>query len=72
MTGSWSTGRSARYAYYRCPRKGCGGVSIRKEHLEREFVEELGRLSARAGVFKLLNAAVRDAWRAKRPRRAGM
>jgi DNA invertase Pin-like site-specific DNA recombinase len=47
LTGSWSTGRSRRYAYYRCPMKGCGrssrGSNVRKEDLE----ELLGRAPSR-------------------------
>ena len=37
LTASWSRGRNNRYGYYRCPRKGCGKTSIRREQLEASF-----------------------------------
>ena len=49
LTGSWSKGRSRRYAYYRCPSSACKGVNIRKEKLEKLFIEMLERLSPRSG-----------------------
>ncbi len=60
LTGSWSKGRSNRYAYYRCPRRGCG-VSVRKDRLEAQFLAQLDCLTARTEVFDLLSAVVRDA-----------
>lgn len=60
LTGSWSRGRNRRYRYYRCPRKGCGRASVRGEVLDRLFLERLHMLSARAPVFALLAATIRD------------
>lgn len=62
LTASWSRGRSGRYGYYRCPRKGCRAVNVRKERLEQQFVERLESLSVRPHVFGLLGAIVRDEW----------
>ncbi len=62
LTGSWSKGRTRRYAYYRCPRRGCSGVSVRKADLELMLASELERLAARVEVFGLLGDVVRDAW----------
>ena len=60
LTASWSRGRNGRYPYYRCHKKGCGRVSVRKEKLEEIFVERLKCLSVRAEALRLLSAVVRD------------
>ncbi len=62
LTASWSRGRSRRYPYYRCPTKGCRAVSVRKEHLENEFVVQLGAHSVGPEVSRLFSAVVEDAW----------
>ena len=62
LTASWSKGRSGRYGYYRCPRKDCRGVNVRKERLEQLFVERLETLCVRPQLFGLLGAVVRDEW----------
>jgi hypothetical protein len=61
LTASWSTGRSNRYGYYRCPARGCGGSNVKKERLEEQFELELALSSVRAEVFTLLGAVVEDA-----------
>ncbi len=63
LTGSWSTGRSRRYPYYRCPKKGCGGSNVRKERLEELLVNRLGEMSLRAELLDLVGAVVKDAWK---------
>ncbi len=63
LTGSWSTGRSRRYPYYRCPRKGCGGCNVGRDNLEGLFVEQLLAVSPRPEVLGLLGAVVEDAWK---------
>ncbi len=63
LTGSWSTGRSRRYPYYRCPRKGCGGSNVRKERLEQLFIQRLAEVSLKAAMLDLLGAVVEDAWK---------
>ena len=62
LTTSWSKGRSGRYPYYHCPRKGCGGSNVRKERLEELFEQELAALSVRSEVFSLLAAVVEPAY----------
>ena len=60
MTGGWSKGKRARYAYYKCP--SCRGSNVRKEELEARFVELLERLRPSQEVLRLLSAAVLDRW----------
>jgi len=60
LTGSWSKGRNARYAYYRCP--SCGAVSVKKQLLEKRFENLLGTISVSPGVFRLFQEIVRDVW----------
>lgn len=43
LTGAWSTGRSKKYAFYRC-QKGC--TSVRGERLHQEFIDLLEGLPA--------------------------
>jgi site-specific DNA recombinase len=66
LTASWSRGRSGRYAYYHCWRRGCGGTNVRKELLEDLFVSHLEALNVRPEVFGLLDAVVEDAWKDRR------
>ena len=63
LTASWSRGRNARYPYYHCRKRHCGGTNVRKEVLERLFVSHLQTLNVRPEVFNLLNAVVEDAWK---------
>ena len=63
LTGSWSKGRSKKYAYYRCPRSGCLSVSVPKDTIEQEFVAVLESVGARRPVLLLLAEVVRDAWK---------
>ena len=60
LTGSWSTGRSARYAYDHCWR--CGVVKVRREYLESRFVELLEQLRPQPEYLRLLDAIVLDVW----------
>ena len=41
LTGSWSKGRSRKYPYYHCTKKGCGFKPIRKEKAEELFTQYL-------------------------------
>lgn len=64
LTGSWSTSHTgARYGYYRCPRKACRGVNVRKEHLDALLANLLATFSVRPEVFRLLAAVLEDTWR---------
>ncbi len=62
LTGSWSRGRSGRYAYYSCRKNH---VRVAKLDLERAFLDLLERLQPDPGYMKLFNAVVRDAWRTR-------
>lgn len=41
LTACWSRGRSKKYPYYKCRSKGCGFGSVRKEKLEKQFIDLL-------------------------------
>ena len=60
ISGAWSKGTRAHYAYYNCP--GCRGVNVRKEELEGRFVDLMDRLRPSQPVLRLLSAAVLDRW----------
>ena len=61
LTGSWSKGRGAKYAYYHCP--GCGAVRAKRDELEARFRDLLARLQPRAEYLRLFAAVVMDQWR---------
>jgi site-specific DNA recombinase len=63
LTGSWSTGRSQKYAYYHC--RKCLGVKAPKQSLEKHFVELLGSMRPEPGFMELFRAIVLDVWRSK-------
>ena len=65
LTGSWSTGRSKRYAYYHCARPKCGCVNVRKQDLELAFTKLLARLQPDPAHLKLFNRIVCDLWNEK-------
>ena len=65
LTGSWSSGRSKKYAYYRC-QKGCEGTNIRKGKLERLFVQYLQGMKPRQEYVSLFRAVVLDVWEEKK------
>ena len=48
LTASFSTGRSAKYPYYRCRNKECQAVNIRKSDLEMQFAEHLSSVTETA------------------------
>ena len=65
MTGSWSTGRTKKYAYYRC-QEGCSGSNTRKEVLEDAFTDRLDRLTARKEYVALFREVVLAEWKARK------
>lgn len=59
LTGSFSRGRSARYPYYRCFRRGCDNkCSYPLADVHREFETFLSKASADGHVFAHLKEAV--------------
>ena len=65
LTGSWSKGRKARYAYYRCRNASCRSVNVRRDKLERDFVALLEALTPDRRYMRLFSEVVRHAWRLK-------
>ena len=65
LTASWSRGNGGKYGYYRCPRKGCGEVNIRKEQLEELFGKYLERLKPKPEYVRLMRAILEDNWNEK-------
>ena len=62
LTASWSTGRTKRYGYYRCPNGDCRAVNARKEALEAVFIELLDHFHPRPDYFNLFTEIVVDVW----------
>ncbi len=63
LTGSWSSGRTKKYPYYRCQARDCGQVQIRKEQLEAKFVAILSAMSVSSELLTLFRGIVRDLWK---------
>jgi site-specific DNA recombinase len=61
LTGSWSTGRAKKYAYYHC--RKCRRVKVAEGALEGRFVELLGTLRPEPAYMRLFNAIVLDVWK---------
>ena len=65
LTGSWSTGRKERYAYYSCYNKECRRINVRKTDLETGFARYLERLQPRPEYARLFNEIVLETWKEK-------
>lgn len=67
MTASWSTGSSAKFAYYRCKTKNCNerNKSIPKKVIEKQFEEILGRIKPSSAMLILVKVIVADVWKKK-------
>ena len=61
LTGSWSKGRTGRYAYYHCQRQ-CRAVNVSKAKLEGLFVDELELLQPTPGYMRLVKDRVLYVW----------
>ena len=67
LTGSWCRGRhGTRYPYYKCWRRECDGLNIRKELLEAQFVSYLQKLTPRSELLDLMNTVVRERWNVRK------
>lgn len=65
LTAGWSTGRSGvKYPYYHCRTKGCS-LNIRKENLERIFLDYLTCFQPNEEVITLFEEIVLDVWKTK-------
>jgi site-specific DNA recombinase len=70
ITGSWSKGRSRRYAYYHCPKQTCRAVTERKEAMEAAFVELLEQLKPQPAYLRLFKEVVLDVWKQRQAQAA--
>lgn len=63
-TGSWSKGRNARYAYYRCNTKGCTlpKKNIKRETLENFFSDALQQVTPSKQIIELAKAISTDVY----------
>ena len=64
LTSYWATGRSRRYPYYQCPRKGCRvyGKAIKRDELEQQFETLLAELKPSRHLFNLAIDLFRRWW----------
>jgi site-specific DNA recombinase len=65
LTGSWSKGRTQKYAYYRCANSKCKGVNEPKEKLESLFLKHLDKLKPSPESIRLFKAVMLDSWKEK-------
>lgn len=67
-TGGLSRGNGGKYPYYHCPNKQCEafGKTIRKDHLEGGFTDELDRLAPNERALLVFKETVLDVWRERR------
>lgn len=56
MTGSWSTGRTKKYAYYRIPK---AGIEVPKDRLEDAFVKILDHFQLKETVMDRLKVSLK-------------
>jgi len=60
LTGSWSKGRSKKYPYYHCTKKGCKFKPIRKEKAEELFIQYLRLFEPADKVLDRFSKDTRD------------
>jgi len=65
LTGSWSKGKTKKYAYYHCNTKGCKLGNVRKEELENVFINTLKDLEPSEEVLDLFDRIIIDIWNTK-------
>ena len=65
ITGSWSKGKTKRYAYYHCVTKNCQFGNIRKEVIESEFIKALEKLEPKEKVLDLFSEILNEVWEEK-------
>jgi DNA invertase Pin-like site-specific DNA recombinase len=63
LTGAWSRGRKKKYPYYRCRKRGCGFVNIRRETLEAEFIRLLRYLTPSTNLVDEFTKVVKAEWK---------
>jgi site-specific DNA recombinase len=65
LTASWSKSRKKRYAYYRCQNDSCGAVQVRREEMQRSFIEFLTQLKPKSNYLRLFSEIILDVWKKK-------
>jgi site-specific DNA recombinase len=67
VTGSWSTGRNGKFAYYRCKTKRCSqrNKSSKKDVVESEFKAILGKIKPTKKVLDFTKVAIGIVWKKK-------
>ncbi len=66
LTGSKSKGRKERYAYYHCHNKDCCiNFRIRKERLEKAFVDYLNIIKPERNLINLFEETVKEVYKDK-------
>lgn len=67
LTACWSKGRTKSYPYYLCQTRGCPskGKSVRREDLEAQFADMLGKLRPSPELHELAVEMFRDLWNAR-------
>ena len=66
LTGSKSKGRKEKYAYYHCHNKDCSlKFRIRKDRLEKIFVDYLNNIKPERDLLNLFEATVKDVYNEK-------
>jgi site-specific DNA recombinase len=67
LTGSWSHGKTQRYAYYHCPPKAhCRKTQLPRRELDAKFLSLLDRLRPKPEFLALFRAIVLDVWKARK------
>ena len=62
LTGSWSTGRKKKYAYYRC-RENCNTVKATPDQLHSKFLLWLQQMAPEPDTVAAIKDAVRGVWK---------
>ncbi len=63
LTGSWSSGRNGKYAYYHCPKKACLAVNVKQEKLQSSFLNWLERLTPQQEAMDEIKDTIRTVWK---------
>ena len=63
LTGSWSSGRHTKYAYYHCPKKSCLAVNVKQEKLQSSFLNWLEWLTPQQEAMDEIKDTIRTVWK---------
>jgi site-specific DNA recombinase len=68
LTAGWARGRKERYAHYWCWTPKCHAVGLRREELERQFVDLLSRMQPTAKLLAQLPELAAREWEERKIR----